>query len=130
MDSKNTLLDDISAEIGFTATVALAAWFGGKRMYVPEKFDEQHIVAKVIGARAYERFVSAFGPDLVFIPKGAHHERHDRWKKVYDRLLLGQPMQQIVDEVGISSQHIHNIRRDLENRGILPVILHTPPTEC
>lgn len=130
MDSKNTLLDDISAEIGFTATVALAAWFGGKRMYVPEKFDEQHIVAKVIGPLAYRRFVGAFGPALVFIPKGAHHERHDRWKKVYDRLLLGQPMQQIVDEVGISSQHIHNIRRDLETRGILPVILRTPPTEC
>jgi len=126
MDTKNTLLDDISAVIGFTPTVLLASWFGGTQIRVVSKFDENHLVAKIIGVRAFERLVGTFGDTNIHIPKVAIHQRFLRWKRVHDLLLAGSSVNAIVEELGITIQHVHNIRRDLEDSGILPIILREP----
>ena len=42
MEPKNTVLDDICAEIGYTATTALVAWYGGTVIYIPRVANTDH----------------------------------------------------------------------------------------
>ena len=64
MEPRNTTLDDISAVIGFTATLRLSAWYGnGNNLYVPPVVAEHHVLANLLGRSAAERLAREFGGD-------------------------------------------------------------------
>lgn len=123
MQTPNTILEDIGAEIGFTATSALAGWYGGRKLYVPHQAVGGHPIAKVIGQRQFEVLVAAFGGADIFVPKDWHSRRLRRDRVVFDLLKKGASVPLIADKTGITATHVNNIRRALEDSGLLPLIL-------
>ena len=85
----NGVLEDVSAEIGYTATSLLVAWFGGANLYVPAAADESHPVSRLIGNAAFRRLVAAYGGETLWIP-GGHLEAMDRRDRlIAERLAAG-----------------------------------------
>ena len=124
----NTVLEDISAEVGFNSASALAGWFGGRIVWVPGEASPGHEIAKVIGFRSFERLVKVFGGQRVFIPKGELQiSTMRRRRAVRDLLRDGKSSAEIAAAVGLTRMQIINIRRDLESQGFLPAIFKEPP---
>jgi hypothetical protein len=65
MELKNTLLDDIAAEIGYTATAVLSMWFGRKRITVPRTPIPGHPLSVLVGDSAFRRLVGTFGGQTI-----------------------------------------------------------------
>jgi hypothetical protein len=104
----------------------LASWFGGSNMWVVNQYDENHIVAKVIGPKPFERLVSAFGGTVIFIPRATFTARVTLHRRVFDMLRRGTGLTDIATETGLCEAHLANMRRAFEDKGMLPVILREP----
>jgi len=126
MECRNTILDDISAEIGYTATTVLSAWFGGTLIRVPLNVIPNHPIGHLIGQSAFGRLVGVFGDQDIFIPKNALSARYARWRQVRDMILEGCSTNKVVEETGLSAKQVRNIRHALESYGMLPLILTKP----
>ena len=127
MGIKNTILEDIGAEIGYTATSTLCGWYGGKKLSIPLNPTPEHKIAKVIGQPAFVRLVSAFGGEYIFIPKDRAQKLTRRNRIVYDMIVRGASTSEVAARIHISNMHVTNIRGGLEADQILPLILTTPP---
>ena len=126
----NTVLVDISAEIGFNATMALAGWFGGNLIRIPLEASPNNEIAKVIGFIPFSRLVKAFAGQHIHIPKGNLPTTiFSRRRKVRDLLRSGKSVAQTAEAVGVTVTWIFSIRRDLELSGLLPTILKVPAGE-
>jgi AraC-like DNA-binding protein len=123
MQPTNTILEDISAEIGFTATSSLCGWFGGRVLRIPKSVTPNHPIAAVAGQRQFEILVEAFGGTTIFIPKDRHQRKLRRDRIVFDMLHRGESISAISARVGISKPHIANLRVVFEQAGLLPMIL-------
>ncbi|WP_323017758.1 hypothetical protein [Castellaniella sp.] len=64
---KNTVLDDIAAEIEMRATILLAAWWGGRNIVVPDTRPEHSVIAKVIGEEAARRLSAVWPGAQIFV---------------------------------------------------------------
>lgn len=124
---KNTLLDDISAAIGYTATTRLSVWFGGRCIYVPQNADPDHTLGRVLGEPAFRRLAAAFGGERIFVPKdSARQNAVQNQQAVFHALTRGEDAKHIATTLGISTTQVSNIRRELEEMGVLPLILREP----
>jgi hypothetical protein len=115
----NTILEDLGAEIGFTATTALVAWFGNNNLYVPASVSEKHPIAKAIGVRAAERLVAAWGSETLWIPDGAQEERQRRDRLIADLLVKETPVKEIAAITGIHRRRVQQIAAHLHESGLL-----------
>lgn len=124
MDCQNTILDDIAAEIGFTATCVLSAMYGGKPLYIPKEADPHHPLANLIGYPAFRALVTSpfGGTDIRFMPKNTAYRRFDRWRAVQDMLLEGHSADLIAANLNITARGVQHIRRTLEQARILPMV--------
>lgn len=119
----NGVLEDVSAEIGYTATSLLVAWFGGANLYVPAAADANHPVARLIGHAAFRRLVAAYGSETLWIPRG-HLEAIDRRDRlIAERLARGASTCQIAAEFGITERRVQQLRSHVESKGLIPMIL-------
>lgn len=126
MDCKNTLLDDISAEIGYTATTLMAAWHGGSVVHIPRNVVPGHPLATLLGEPAFARLVKAYPGNDLFIPKNSVLQRVVRWRTVRDMLLAGHNTRTVGEETGLTPRNVQKLRQKLEALGLLPVILTKP----
>lgn len=129
MEIKNTILDDISAVIGFTATSVIAAWYGrnGSSLYIPESPKTPNHLQRLIGQPAYERLVGAFpGMQIRNIPTNRVYTAYLRRRQVFDMLKDGIDIESICQATELSTTHIINLRREFEEVGVLPMILKGP----
>lgn len=120
MERTNGVLEDICAEIGYTATTALVAWYGGANLYVPASVSPLHQIAKVIGIRPAERLSAAFGTETLFIPDDVAHERARRDRIIADMAMLGMSTKEMRERTGITERRAQQIRKQLEEREIVP----------
>lgn len=117
---ENSILDDLSAVVGYTATRKLAAWFGGRRLYVPQRASESHPLATLIGMPAFRALVREFaGDDDVFIPSSLEDERYLRDREIAERLAAGESAREIAARLSLTDRRIEQIRLDLAQRGWL-----------
>lgn len=120
----NGTLEDIGAELGFTATTALVAWFGGANLHVPETVSELHPIARVIGVKPFERLVASWGSESLWIPEaGATDERDRRDRRIAEMVLAGKGTKAIGEATGLTERRVQQIRVRLEAIGILPFVL-------
>jgi len=123
---QNTLLDDVSAEIGYTATTVLSSWYGGRIVLVPTTLDPNHLLCRLLGNSAYSRLIGAFAGDRIFVPRDNRQAiRHRR--QVYSLISHGVSPQKAAEILALSQQQVHNIRKSLEEDNILPTVLRNPP---
>lgn len=125
MDAKNTLLDDIAAEIGYTPTAILSEWFGGEQLYIQVSPDAR--IAALIGDRNAERLSKAFGGTVLAVPKNKNLQHVAVLRVVYDKLRKGKSVADVAESICFSVRHVLNMRRELEEAGILPMVFKEPP---
>lgn len=125
----NTTLDDIAADIGFTATMTLVAWYGGTHLYVPEKLSERHAIAKAVGLRHAERLVAAHGGGVLFVPDAVSYDRARRDRMVVEGVGQGMGTKQLAALTGLTERRVQQIRLRLEGEGLLPLVLKGKTTQ-
>ena len=123
------ILEDVAAEIGYTATCLLVDWFGGiGQLYVPTEVNEDHPITKVIGVPAMNRLVKLFeGSDVherfVWLNQNEQRDIARRDRLIAALLFMGLGAKQIGVLSGMSERHVFLARQRVERLGILPMIL-------
>lgn len=119
----NGILEDIGAEIGFTATCRLVDWFGGRSLFVPDQASEEHLLAKTIGFKAMHRLCLAFGGQTINLPLDHQRELLRRDKLIAALLAQGTGTKDVARIAMLTERQVQNIRRKLEEDGLLPLII-------
>lgn len=128
MQRPHGILEDLGAEIGYTATSAVVAWFGGGNLYVPATTSEDHPLARTIGMPAFRRLVAAWGGETLWIPINHAHEIDKRSREAANLLNRGMGSKKVAQVLGISERRVQQLRARLEQTGLLPLILRAAPT--
>lgn len=127
MQRPHGILEDLGAEIGFTATTALVAWFGGANLYVPSEVDPDHLLARTIGMPAFRRLVMQWGGETLWIPINHAYEIDRRSREAANLLARGMGSKAVSQALGISERRVQQLRAKLEENGMLPYIMRSIP---
>lgn len=120
MQLRNTTLDDLSAIIGFTATARLAAWFGGRNLYVPEQAIPDSALASLVGMSAAKRLSAEFGLEWVAVPSLGVALRDSRYAKICELMKQDVPLQKIAEQMSMGLRRVQQLRVEFEVLGLLP----------
>ena len=119
----NTTLEDICVEIGYAATVRFSCWFGGEWIRIPLTITEDHKIARVIGPAPFNRLVRAFAGETIYVPRDDARDVVTRKRAVYGLLKANKSIRETALSVALSERQVHNIRRELEQDGLIPMVL-------
>ena len=120
MELKGNMLDDLSAVIGFTATVRLAAWYGDSAaLVIPIKPDKRHTVCKVIGVHLTKKLSAEWGGKTIAIPRLANYERDLNNRLIMRMLEQGFECREISRAIRMSKDRVMQIMHELEEAGLL-----------
>ena len=120
MELRNTTLDDISAVIGFSATLRLVAWFGdGSNLYVPIVAEEGHLLVRLLGMAAAKRLCEAWPGEHLAVPRLRDHEDDLRKRSVARFIEKGFGTREIAGILRISERRVQQILRELEVAGLV-----------
>ena len=114
-----TLLDDLASVIGYTATCALSAWYGGKTLYVPAKASPDHLMCRLIGESALRALVREFGSEILKIPGDNTAVRMRRDRAACEGFAAGRSAACVAADLGIGLRRAQQLRGDLEACGWL-----------
>lgn len=114
-----TILDDLASVIGYTATCALSAWYGGKTLYVPAKAGPDHPMSRLIGESALRALVREFGSEILKIPGDHVAIRMRRDRIACERFAEGWIPSRVADDLGIGLRRAQQLRIELEACGWL-----------
>lgn len=123
MDVKNTTLDDLAPIVGFTATIRLTAYYGGKNMTVPKHVSDKHVLAKLIGMSAAKKLSEEYAGCRFWVPTLHVAEIEMRNAKVLERLRCRVSTDKIAVETGLTVRRVQQLRAQFESAGFLPEIL-------
>lgn len=123
MNLQNTTLDDVSAVIGFSATLRLAAWFGGRtqNLYVPQEAAEGQVLALLLGLENAQRLSREWGGQTLAIPGIEAYEDMQRKRHVGRMFEKGFGTREIASQMRLSERRVQQICRELEVAGLIPV---------
>lgn len=119
---QNSVLDDLSATVGFTATVALLTWYGGRRLYVPDAAIEGHALAKLIGLPALRALVRDFRGDDLCLPSADAFSRYARDRDIAASFAAGMTPAQTAEKFGLSLRRCEQLREEMATRGVLVLL--------
>jgi len=123
MDAKNTTHEDLAQIIGFTATVRLSAYFGGKNMTVPKNVSEKTVLAKLIGMSAARMLSAEYGGERFAVPTMHLAEVELRNARVLEQLREGVSTDKIAANAGLTQRRVQQLRLQFEAAELLPKIL-------
>lgn len=128
LEKMNGVMEDIAAEIGYTATNALVDWFGGGNLHIPTAATADHVIAKVIGLSAMRRLVTMYvgrigNQRLLWVPGGYEREIVRRDRMIAFLFSQGHGTKAIADLTGMSERHVQQVRVRVEQMGLLPLIV-------
>lgn len=116
---QNSTYDDLSASVGFTATVVLMTWFERQRLYVPHQALPSHPLATLIGLPALRALVRDFGGEDLWLPTTSVFVRYARDRDVAVRLAIGDSTAEVAKRFDLSERRVEQIRAELLANGIL-----------
>lgn len=107
------LSNELLAMLGDEGFAQLTQAFGGTRLYVPHKLDEQHEIAKAIGLHLAQRLSRRYAPAVLRLPLAREHRAlHYRGK--------GLSNAAIARELGITETGVEKLfdrRADAPKKG-------------
>lgn len=125
MKTPNGILEDLSADIGFTATTTLIDYLGGTSLYVPQEVTKEHMLAKLIGLPAFRALSRAYGNEVINLPFDYRRERNQRNRLIGALINRGTSIGDIARIAGISTKQVGYVRIELEQAGLLPMVINT-----
>lgn len=123
MDVKNTTHEDLAQIIGFSSTLRLAAYYGGRNLTVPRNVSEQTVLAKVIGVAAARMLSAEYAGECMAVPTLHLAEVELRNAKVLDQLRSGMSTDVVAANAGLSVRRVQQLRLQFEAMELLPKIL-------
>jgi hypothetical protein len=123
MDVKNTTHEDLAQIVGFSATIRLTAYFGGRNLFVPKSVSEETVLAKVIGESAAKLLAQEYGGDVVWVPTLHLAEVDLRNARVLEQLRKGVSTDVVAANAGLSVRRVQQLRLQFEAHELLPKIL-------
>jgi hypothetical protein len=119
MSLRNTTLDDLAAVVGFTATLRISAWYANTNLWVPQKLDAEHPLAKLIGESAAKRLSQEWGGSFLSVPRLKNYEDDERRRIIARMLESGISTNEIAAFVRLGERRVQMICRELEVEGLL-----------
>lgn len=116
-----TVLDDLCAVIGYTATRTVALWWAGRELYVPRHPRPDHALAALIGMPALRALVREWPGERIDIPGLNGDDELRRARDIALRLVQGQDTGTIAQALGLTQRRVEQIRRGLVEAGWLAV---------
>ncbi|QXV72209.1 hypothetical protein Acf1_00012 [Acidovorax phage ACF1] len=130
MGLKNTSLDDISAVVGFSATLNLVAWFGDAgNLYVPVQVAEDQLLVKLIGFAAARRLSEEWPGEHINVPRLSDYEIDLRRGTIAKLLQREVSTREISHILSIGERRVQQVCRELETAGLIPVVGPAKPRE-
>ncbi len=121
---KNNTLDDISAVIGLSATVRLAAWFGGlSRLYVPSTVEDGQLLVKLIGMPAAKRMTTEWGGTFLVVARLTTYEDELLRNMIGSMFEAGLSIRKIARHSRMTPRRVQQICRELEQVGLIKVVV-------
>jgi transposase len=119
-----TVLEDICAVIGLTATLRLSAWYGDavNAVRVPRVAEEGQVLVNLIGLPAAKRLSQEWGGQALRIPRLTLYSDDVRKRIVGLMLELNFSTQETADQLKISQRRVQQICRELERAGVIAPI--------
>ena len=118
MLNQNTVIDDVCGLIGFSATVRLIEWYGGRHVYIPEHATDDHPLALLLGCSALRALSRDLGSTMVWVPRdvAGKRKRGIQTKKAVARLLSqGYIVEQAAASLGVSPRQVRRIAQELKD---------------
>lgn len=119
----NGLIEDIAAEVGFTAACKLIDWFGNRVIMIPVRPDPKHPIGIVIGLSAMARLCAVWGGTPIYIQAPSRRDSEHRDQLIAVLLAKGIGTKTVGEIVGLTDRRIQQKRYELERSGLLPLIL-------
>lgn len=118
----NTTLDDIAAVIGFSATLRLAACYGGSRVHVPVEVSEKNAIAKSIGVQAARKLATEWGDpnEALSVPTLRRVDMALRDARMLGLFREGADCDTVANATGFSTRRVQQLRKDFEADDLLP----------
>jgi hypothetical protein len=123
MISSNTILEDISQVIGYSATNRLVDWFGGTDLYVPDAPSRNHLIANIVGYSAMVALCNTYRQSTLAIPFDNQRDISRRNRMIGLMIERGISESEISRVSLLSRAMLRKIRLQLERDGVLPLIL-------
>ena len=117
MLNQNTVIDDVCGLIGFSATVRLIEWYGGRHVYIPEHPTDDHPLSLLLGRSALRALSRDLGSTMVWVPRdvAGKRKRGIQTKKAVARLLSqGYIVEQAAASLGVSPRQVRRIAQELK----------------
>lgn len=130
MPQENTMLDDISAVVGLTATVTLSAWFGGLgNLWVPLDAVDGQLLVRLIGMPAARRMTQEWGGTFLSIPPLTAYQAETQRHLIGRMSDKGFAISEIARHVGLSPRRVQQVCRELEQVGLIGIRIGKPRSE-
>lgn len=117
----NTVLDDIAAVIGFTATLKLAAWFGEgiSNLYVPAVAEEGQLLPRIIGMSAARAMSNEWPKKHLNVPRLHNYETELRKRHIARMVERGYSVREIAGQLQMSERRVSQVKEELRDSGLL-----------
>lgn len=112
-------LDDVCAVVGYTSTRILAAWFGGRDLWLPKQYRTDHPLNLLIGASAAKALAEAFPGERLAVPSTSDDARYRRDRLIAELLVTGVSCGAIAQWVDMTPRAVEQLRVELIERGWL-----------
>ena len=123
MRDGNTMLEDVSAVIGFRATTRLVGVFGPGKLLIPVAPHPDHAITLAIGDSAMRRLVAEWGGQVLELCMNADDDHTWLVRGVAAMLKAGMPAKRIAGIVGLTERQVRRLRCEAEEIGLLPLVL-------
>lgn len=123
MNRLNNTLDDIAGVIGFQATLTISLWYAGKNLFVPASPDEGSNLVRIVGIDAAKKLAEEWGGEMIAVPTLWGYEEQARNRAIGSLIGRGLSTKQIAVMMGMTERRVQQIRRSLEDAGLLPLLL-------
>ena len=105
--SERLALDMVAAELGAALAAQIETLLAGQRVYIPERLDEDHFLARTLGAEAARALAARFGGDILAVPNRGRIER--RRARIVALARGGTPKREIAAAVGVTEQYVYRV---------------------
>lgn len=119
--SRVATISNLTEAIGLEGALTLAAFAGGRTLYVPERYRPDHLLERLLGEETFLRMIAAHGGETVMFV----HARMDAERRVgavYRGMRAGLTTKQIAAEIGISYRRVRQIEVAIRGDGPLTAL--------
>jgi hypothetical protein len=115
----NSNEEEIAEKIGFTATCTLIAWYGGRKVWIPQVAKAEDEMARILGLPSYKALVAEYGSNHLVVPTDTFRDTARRDRVIYNLLRIGYGTRDIGAMVGLTQRAIQALRVRFEEIGLL-----------